>query len=341
MASTGQLKNSASEKRSVFFFNFFFSIFILLFISSCGNEKDQPKEIVTVPQPEVKRVPTPDFNADSAYSYVKAQVDFGPRIPGTKAHANCADFLTAKLKSFGFEVNVQNGTVKTYDQKQFILKNIIAQFNPAAQTRILLCSHWDTRPFADEDSLNSDKPFDSANDGPSGVGVAMEIARQINLSHPSIGVDIIYFDLEDYGTSGNNESWCLGSQYWAKNIFPSNYYAKFGVLMDMVGGANAIFPKESMSVEFDSGTVDKIWSMANEIGYGNYFVSQKRQFVGIDDHVFVNRAGVPCIDIIEYNQTTGAFGDYHHKHKDNMSIIDKNTLKAVGQTLLEVIYREK
>jgi len=315
--------------------------FILSLLASCGNETEQPKETIPLPETKSNTVPAPEFNADSAYQYVKAQVDFGPRIPGTSAHTRCADYLVAKLKSYGLTVTVQNGTVKTYDQKQFILKNIIAQFNPAAQNRILLCSHWDTRPFADEDSVNTDKPFDSANDGPSGVGVAMEIARQINLTHPSIGVDIIYFDLEDYGSSGNNDSWCLGSQYWAKNIYPSNYYAKFGVLLDMVGGTNAIFPKESTSVEFDGNTVDKIWKIANEIGYGNYFVSQKRQFVGVDDHVSVNKAGIPCIDIIEYNQATGGFGDYHHTHKDNMNIIDKNTLKAVGQTLLEVIYREK
>jgi glutaminyl-peptide cyclotransferase len=341
----GQLKNNNyPEKKKMKAKNLsvnYYLPFILLVVMSCGNEKEQHKEITNQPQIETKRTPTPAFNADSAYSFVKTQVDFGPRIPGTKAHAKCADFLVTKLKSYGFEVTVQNGTIKTYDQKQFILKNIIAQFNTAAQNRILLCSHWDTRPFADEDSLNADKPFDSANDGPSGVGTALEIARQIKLSHPTIGIDIIYFDLEDYGTSGNDDSWCLGSQYWSKNIFPSNYYAKFGVLMDMVGGSNAIFPKESMSVHFSSNVVDKIWNIANETGYGNYFVSQTRQFVGVDDHVYINQAGIPCVDIIEYNQATGGFGDYHHTHKDNMSIIDKNTLKAVGQTLLEVIYREK
>lgn len=317
------------------------NILIILVLASCGSEKEQPEEVIIKPAIEVQRIPTPDFNSDSAYSIIKAQVDLGPRIPGTSAHEKCAEYLVNKLKSYNFSVTVQSGTVKTFDQKQFILKNIIAQFNPAAQSRILLCSHWDTRPYADEDQVDPDKPFDSANDGPSGVGVAMEIARQINLSHPSIGVDIIYFDLEDYGSSGNNHSWCLGSQYWAKNIYPSNYYAKYGILLDMVGGANAIFPKESTSVDFASGTVDHVWKIANEIGYGNYFVSQKRQFVGVDDHVYVNKAGIPCIDIIEYNQTSGGFGDYHHTHKDNMSIIDKNTLKAVGQTLLEVIYREK
>ena len=316
-------------------------IFITLLLASCNNNKTEEVKETPVKTVEAKKTPTPDFNADSAYSFVKAQVDFGPRIPATPAHEKCAAYLVSKLKSYGFDVMIQKGTVETFDKKQFGFKNIIASFKPEAQSRILLCSHWDTRPWADEDSKDADKPFDSANDGPSGVGVGLEIARQISLLQPNIGIDIIYFDLEDYGTSGNDESWCLGSRYWAKNLHKPNYYANFGVLMDMVGGPNAMFPKEGNSMNYDSNAVNKIWKAANDIGYGNYFSPQTKQFVGIDDHVPVNEAGIPCIDIIEYNQTTGGFGDYHHTHKDNMSLIDKNTLKAVGQTLLEVIYSEK
>lgn len=330
MVQSGRLKNK---------FQLIIFVSIIVFITSCGNE---PKETVTVPKVEVKRIPAPDFNSDSAYSYVKAQVDFGPRIPGSSAHAKCADYLAAKLKSVGMSVIIQKGTVQTFDKKQFSLKNIIASYKPELQSRIMICSHWDTRPWADSDTKDPDKPFDSANDGPSGVGIGMEIARQINLKNPNIGVDIILFDLEDYGESGGDENtWCLGSQYWSKNLHVPNYTANFGVLLDMVGGANAIFPKESNSVELASAAVNKVWKTANDIGYGNYFSSQIKSFVGIDDHIWVNKAGVPCIDIIEYNQATGGFGDYHHKHSDNMSIIDKTTLKAVGQTLLEVIYSEK
>ncbi|MFY9309006.1 MAG: M28 family peptidase [Bacteroidia bacterium] len=314
--------------------------FVLFSLASCGTDTKEPEKTTPV-KVEVNRVPAPDFNADSAYAFVKAQVDFGPRVPGTAAHAKCADYLVAKLKSYGLETSIQKGTVQTFDKKQFSLKNIIASFKPDAQSRILICSHWDTRPWADEDTKNADKPFDSANDGPSGVGVAMEVARQISKTQPNVGIDIIFFDLEDYGTSGNNESWCLGSQYWSKNLHKPNYYANFGILLDMVGGPNALFPKEKTSVDYASSAVDKVWKAAADIGYGNYFSPQVKTFVGIDDHVFVNKAGIPCIDIIEYNQATGGFGDYHHTHKDNMDIIDKNTLKAVGQTLLEVIYNEK
>ena len=313
---------------------------LILLLASC-NPKEPTKETSETKTVDVQHTPAPDFKADSAYVYIKAQVDFGPRVPGTAAHANCADYLVAKLKSFGFETIVQRGTVQTFDKKQFTLKNIIASLKPDAQSRILVCSHWDTRPFADEDIKDKDKPIDGANDGASGVGVALEIARQASISQPNIGVDIIFFDIEDYGTSGNNESWCLGSQFWAKNLHKTNYYANFGILFDMVGGPNAIFPKEKKSVEYASAAVDKVWKVASNIGYGNYFLSQTKEFVGVDDHVYVNQAGIPCIDIIEYNQATGGFGDYHHTHNDNMSLIDKNTLKAVGQTVLEVIYNEK
>ncbi|MCC6838171.1 MAG: M28 family peptidase, partial [Bacteroidia bacterium] len=165
MELLGQFKNK----------NFIFLGCSILFFSACSNDPEQTVENNTIPKVEVKRIPAPDFNADSAYSYVKAQVDFGPRVPGTPAHAKCADYLSGKLKSFGFDVIVQNATITTFDQKKFILKNIIGAFKPELQSRIMLCSHWDTRPWADGDTKDADKPFDSANDGPSGVGVALEV----------------------------------------------------------------------------------------------------------------------------------------------------------------------
>ncbi|MEO6902795.1 MAG: M28 family peptidase [Bacteroidia bacterium] len=323
-------------------FYYYTAFFATILFTACNNEPTEVK-VQPVTKTVEKKIATPTFNQDSAYAFIQAQVDFGPRIPGSSAHAKCADYLTSKLKSYNFEVIVQKATLKTFDKKQFILKNIIGSFKPELQSRVLICSHWDTRPWADSDEENKTKPFDGANDGASGVGVGLEMARQINAYNPSIGVDFIFFDLEDYGeTNGEDESsWCLGSQYWAKNLHVPNYYANFGVLLDMVGGPNAIFPKEGNSVNLARAAVDKVWSTANTIGYGNYFSPQRRDFVGVDDHIYVNQAGIPCVDIIEYNQATGGFGSYHHTQKDNMDGIDKNTLKAVGQTLLEVIYNEK
>jgi glutaminyl-peptide cyclotransferase len=334
MVLTGRLKNSVALT---------FSSLVYLFVVSCGNEPVQPPDQIPSEVIEVHRIPAPQFNEDSAYAFVKAQVDFGPRVPGTPAHSRCAEYLSSKLKKYGFEVTVPTGqTVKTYDGRQFALKNIIASFKPELQKRVLVCSHWDTRHITESDTKDRDKPGDGANDGASGVGVAMEIARQVSTLNPNVGVDIIYFDLEDYGGNGNNESWALGSKYWANNLHKPDYIANFGILLDMVGGPDAVFVKEGKSVRYADSVVDKVWKAANDLGYGNYFLPQTIDFVGIDDHVPVNEdAHIPCIDIIEYNQASGGFPDYHHTHKDNMDMIDKKTLKAVGQTLLEVIYNEK
>lgn len=333
MALTGRSANKLT---------FIISSVASLFIVSCSNEPAPPKNETVPKAPEVTKIQAPEFNPDSAYAYVKAQVDFGPRVPGSSAHAKCAAYLSAKLKSYGFDVIIPTGqTVKTYDGKQFSLKNIIASFKPELQSRIMICSHWDTRPITESDTKDKDKPGDGANDGASGVGVGIEIARQVSKLNPNIGVDIIYFDLEDYGDNGDDESWCLGSKYWATHLHKSDYVANFGVLLDMVGAPDAVFVKEGYSVDHAGAAVDKVWKAANEIGYGNYFLPQTVRFVGADDHVPVNElAHIPCIDIIEYNQATGGFADYHHTHKDNMSMIDTKTLKAVGQTLLEVIYSE-
>ncbi len=313
---------------------------IIILFYSCGTEQKKTEEVKKEIQ-EIKTIPPPDFNSDSAYNYVQKQVDFGPRVPGTPAHAKCADYLAAKLKSLGLEVITQKGVVTTFDKKQFNLKNIIGSYKPDATDRILLSSHWDCRPWADEDSKDPQKPFDSANDGAGGVGVLIEVARQLQIKNPNIGVDIIFFDLEDYGESENTDSWCLGSQYWSKNLHKPGYYAKFGILLDMVGASNAVFPKEASSVRYAKSIVDKVWDAASSIGYSNYFAPEVISFVGVDDHIPVNKAGIPCIDIIHYDAMSGGFGAYHHTHDDNMKIIDRTTLKAVGQTLLQVIYSEK
>ena len=318
-----------------------FVLLTLFFAAACNNKEETKNSETAQSTLEKVSVAIPDFNADSAYSYVKAQVDFGPRVPGSEAHKKCAAYLVDKLKSYSFDVTVQQGVVKVFDGKQFNLKNIIATHNPESQNRILISSHWDTRPWADSDSKQKDKPFDGANDGASGVGVALEIARQLALQNPNVGVDIIFFDLEDYGQPGGAaETWCLGSQYWSKNLHKPNYYANFGVLLDMVGGENAIFPQEQHSVDMAGFAVEKIWKAAAKLGYGNHFVEKVENFVGVDDHIFVNNAGIPCVDIIEFNPSNGGFGFYHHTHDDNMNVINKNTLKAVGQTLLQVIYSE-
>ena len=315
-------------------------ISLVLMAFSCSNTGCKAKK-----NTEVSVVSVPEFSADSAYHYVKTQVDFGPRVPNTAEHKACGDYLISSLTKFGAEVTVQDADVTTFDGKTLHARNIIGSYNPEAETRILLFAHWDTRPWADNDKdvKNHKTPVLGANDGASGVGVLLELARVLNKTKPSVGVDIIFFDAEDYGAaSGNEDSWCLGTQYWARNKHVPNYRARYGILLDMVGAPGATFYREQISDNYARYVVDKVWSKAAELGYGQYFVDKPGGAV-TDDHVYVNQlAGIPAIDIIQYNpySMTG-FADYWHTVSDTMENIDANTLKVVGTTLLHVIYNEK
>ncbi len=319
----------------------------LIFACSEGTKKtDTPSKVDIKPVVKVA-----SFNADSAYSFVEKQVLFGPRVPNTAAHEACADWMTTKLTSFGWTVTQQRFEMQAYDGKKLALRNIVASFNPENTNRILIAAHWDTRHIADRDSVRNTEPIAGANDGGSGVGVAMELARAINsdINKPKIGIDIILFDGEDYGQPDDSklprmdDSWCLGSQYWSKNKHQSNYFPKYGILLDMVGAKNAQFAKEGGSMYYAKNIVEKVWKQAHLNGYGSYF-SLKGSDQIIDDHAYVNTiAQIPMIDIIEYSPYSsngGYFGNYHHTHSDNMEVIDKSTLKAVGQTMLHVIYNE-
>lgn len=314
----------------------------LICFQACKNDKKQTEGSGSTTQ-EIK-LASPDFNADSAYAYVKTQVDFGPRIPGTTAHQQCADYLVAKLKSYGAEVKLQGEKVQTYDGKNFQLKNIIAAFQPENKTRVLISAHWDARPFSDQDSdpANHTKPFDAANDGASGVAVILEMARQIQQKSPNVGIDFILWDLEDYGKANDETpdevTWCLGSQSWAKYASKS-YKAAYGINLDMVGGGNAQFTQDEISRQSAPAVVNRVWDIGNEIGYSSYFVRIPSGKL-VDDHFWMNKAGVPSIDIIHYNDNSGFYINWHTQ-LDNLANIDKNTLKAVGQTVLETIYREK
>lgn len=333
----------------------FFIVLLTGLFFSCENEKTNERDkgqetknkksthpIVAVPTLE-----KPDFNADSAYFFIQQQVDFGPRFPNNEAHGKCATFLKNKLAQYGLKSSIQIGNAKTFNNKNITIKNIIGEYNPTAKKRILLFAHWDSRPFADQDTKDLTKPILGANDGASGVGILIEVARQLSIKKPDIGVDIIFFDAEDYGQPSSamslmdSDSWCLGSQYWAKNLHKPNYKAEFGILLDMVGSENALFTHESISVQYAPEILKKVWNKAHQLGYSNYFVNEQTFFVGTDDHKYVNQlANIPSIDIIHYERSTGNFHHSWHTHNDNMDVINKPTLTAVGETLLSVIFEE-
>lgn len=296
------------------------------------------------PKVETKpRVVPPDFNGDSAFAYVKYQADLGPRTPGSKAHEKAVDYYEKQFKRFGAQVLVQAGNTTTFDGKSWLLKNVIASFYPENQNRVMLCAHYDSRPFSEKESDPKLKQnaCPGVNDGASGVGVLMEVARIIHEKDPKIGIDIVLFDLEDYGDNGGMpDTWCLGSQYWSKNPHKAGYTARYGILLDMVGAKDARFPREEISMFYANDVVNKVWKAAKVSGAGAYFIDAEAGEM-TDDHAFVNKiAQIPCIDILHYDAFANSFFAHHHKNSDDLTTIDKTTLKAVGQTLLEVIYNE-
>lgn len=327
------------------------SIVVLIFslgFSSCQTE-EKPKN------PTPKKISTiPHFERDSAYQFIKEQVDLGPRVLGSEAHEKAIMLISNQLKGYGWEVTEQKFEAKVYTGKTFPATNIIAKINPKATRRILLAAHWDSRHIADSplSKKDRDKPILGADDGGSGVGILLEIARQVASTPISdMGIDMVFLDAEDYGESGNfstveeqkrsSLTWGLGAQYFGKNF--SGTKPKYGILLDMVGARNAQFPKEAYSMQGSPYVTNSIWELAGKMGYGNFF--QNRKGGGVtDDHIFIMQyAGIPMTDIIslpENGPENLTFGRHWHTHNDNMDIIDSRTLRAVGQVLLAVIYKE-
>jgi glutaminyl-peptide cyclotransferase len=332
------VQHGAGDKLMKIIFRYFLFV-VILFIAACSGNKDQTtEEDKTLPPPPVN---VPQYIADSAYIYTKAQVDFGPRVPNSEAHRKCGDYLVAQLKQWCDTVVEQKAGITAHDGKVLQMRNIIGSFNPAAGNRILLSAHWDTRPWADQDTKDRDKAFDGANDGAASAAMLLEVARQLAAADIKTGIDIILFDLEDYGKSEIENSYCYGSQYWANNKHITGYQARFGILLDMAAGANATFTKEGTSMQYAPEIVDMVWKAAANAGYGNYFVQDQSAGI-IDDHYYINKAGIRCIDIIHYEYTAPShFWKHWHTHEDTMDKIDRNTMKAVGQTLLEVIFRNQ
>ena len=315
----------------------------------CGSVEEranrQPETSDVIQRTEIK---VPEFNADSAFYFVEKQVSFGPRVPNTEEHRACGDWLQAKLGAYADTLYVQQTRVRAWDGTVLNIRNFIGSFKPDRSNRILLCAHWDTRPWADRDPdpANHYKPFDGANDGASGVGVLLEIARLLSIHEPAIGVDIIFFDAEDYGEHENSrgvdrDSWALGSQHWARSPHRPDYMARFGILLDMVGASGASFRHEGYSMMYAPNIVRKVWARAQRLGFGHFFINVEGGHV-IDDHYYINTIrNIPTINIIDQRvETLHGFFPYWHTMNDNMDIIDISTLHAVGKTVTHIVYEE-
>ena len=327
----------------------FYLIAFLPFLVACSTTKKS--------QTTEQSVVSIEFNADSAYAFCAAQCSFGPRTMNSEAHDKCGEWIQQKFSQYGYQVELQKADLKGYDGTILKSTNIIAHspstLNSQPSTHILICAHWDSRPWADNDpdEANHRKPVMAANDGASGVAVMLELARLLQQNDSaSMAVDFICFDAEDWGIPQweeevNGDSWALGAQYWSENIQRSTSNAQryqFGILLDMVGGQGAKFYRESNSMQYARNVVERVWQAASTAGYGSTFPYKDGGGV-TDDHVPVNeKAGIPCIDIINYypDCEQSSFGPTWHTVNDDMQHIDKNTLKAVGQTLVQLIYSE-
>ena len=286
--------------------------------------------------------------------YIERQMAFGPRVPNSAAHTQCAVWLIEQLRAFGAEVELQKGFMPDYRGNNQQIYNIIGHFHTpetASRPRVLFGAHYDTRPWCDEEENYSDRYYNvpGANDGASGVGVLLEIARQIGLrladSVSITPVDIIFFDVEDMGTphfytgSEREDTWCLGSQLWAtnyaKNLMPQYQY---GVILDMVGAPDASFPREMYSTNYAANYQQQIWRSAEQLGYGALFNNQQSYPI-TDDHYYINYiAGIPCVDIIHYDiRNATGFASWWHTRQDDMSNISKSTLQAVGEVVMSLL----
>ena len=314
----------------------------LLLLAGCKHK--QPGLPAAPQAPDYTQVDIPAFSADSAYRYTAEQLAFGNRIPGSKAWEQCAAYLATQMGRWCDTVIVQDFKAALWDNNTVPGRNIIASINPTAPKRILLAAHWDSRRWADHDD-NPDlhrSPVPGANDGASGVGTLMEMARTMSQMPPSVGVDFIFFDVEDQGVpewsdTYDEHSWCKGSQHWASNRHTPAYTAVYGILFDMIGTPEPRFTKEYMSRYYAPGLTDKLWNCAAALGYGHVFVNQKTDPI-LDDHVYVNQtAGIPMVDIVQNSPTTSFFTHWHTT-TDDLQSVNPDALRIVATVTLKTIY---
>ncbi len=305
---------------------------LLILIAACAKEQPKPPQV----QKMEKAPPNvPSFNEDSAFSYLTAQTDFGPRNPGSSGHQKCLEYLQREMQKNTDAVNLQPFTIKGYEGQTFNLTNIIASFNLQATTRILLLAHWDTRPRADQekDSKKRNQPILGANDGASGVAILMEMSRQIKASPPAAGVDILFVDGEDYGKEADTKNYFLGARYFAQHQ-PPGYAPAFGILLDMVGDKELDIEREENSVKAAPDIVNLVWSTARDLGIPQF--STQLQYA-LDDHIPLNEAGIKTIDLIDFHYPD-ASNKYWHTTEDTPDKCSAESLGAVGRVLLHVIY---
>jgi hypothetical protein len=305
-----------------------------------GCTKEQPKTQTDTTATQVKkRIETPEFDGKTAFNYLTAQTDFGPRNPGSPGHQQCLTYLQMEMQKFADAVNTQHFTLNGYDGEVLNLTNVISSFNLQATKRVLLIAHWDTRPRADneKDPKKQNTPILGANDAASGVAVFLEMARRFKAVPPPIGVDILFVDGEDYGKEGDTEKYLLGAKYFADHM-PQGFSPAFGILLDMIGDKTLEIKKEQYSMKYAPDVVSLVWGTAHELGVAQF--SDDVQPAVIDDHLPFNEAGIKTIDLIDFNYPDSS-NRYWHTSEDTPDKCSAESLEAVGKVLMQVIYQQE
>lgn len=322
------------------FFPFLLST-LLSAVSFCCAPKpkppvDPPKNFFEAPQSY------PAFDGTIAFDFIERQVAFGPRVPNSKAHDDCQRFIVRELEHAGAKVRLQQFNFPGYDNTQLALTNVLASFHPERTTRIMLCAHWDSRPWADEEENRTfhSQPIVGANDGASGVAVLLTLAKIFRENPLPIGVDMVFFDGEDYGKKDDINLYCIGSKYFSVTEGPK-FKPLFAVLLDLVGDKNARFPQEGYSVAFAPEIVKLLWSEAKKLGI-EHFVDERTSEIYDDHHSMNTLAGIKTIDIIDVELIGHQSGDpmrkYWHTRDDVPSHCSKETLGSIGKLLCYIIY---
>ncbi len=283
------------------------------------------------------RVERPLFNAVRAFQDLETQVAFGPRIPGSAGHAQQLEWLETELGALADTVFLDPFEHVTGEGHELDLTNVIARFGPADGSRLILLTHWDTRPKADQSSEAEDRdlPVPGANDGASGTAVLLELARMFKEQPPPGGVELLFSDGEDYGPSTSDMF--LGARHYVEGIGRENPPA-YGILLDMVGDADPSFPIEAYSMEGAGQVVQRVWGIAADLGYRRFFPMDKTSRV-VDEHIQFIDAGIPVADIIDFEY--GPARAFWHTPRDLPENTSAQTLFIVGDVVAEVVYRSR
>ena len=307
--------------------------FCLMF--GCGNDAKEGSAAQRSPASAAGATST-GFSGSAAYSYAKAQVDFGPRVPGTPAAQKAGDWIIRQMRARADTVIVQSFTYATADGKKLPLRNILARFRPDLTNRVLYMTHWDSRPVSESATTEAEKkmPVPGANDGASGVGMFVALGDLLRRTKPLVGVDLLFTDGEDYGQFGPPEiDVLIGSKYFAAHLPSAGYKPRYGVLCDMIGDRDLRIPYEMNSFQQAPEIVSRVWQTAADLGYGDIFVQESGGLI-TDDHIPLLNVGIPVIDVIDLTYPP------HHTPFDTIDKISAKSLAKVGDVAAALVTRK-